>query len=364
MESDVFFVGNVVVAIGIFVYLIFNFIKHHKDERVKHIIFYFILIAGLYFIIGFFSFSWFFDIFGYVELDYLFILALIYLLQSLFLFMVVYHVSKNKKFVYLAISYVLIFFLVFLLGVNFMNYFIIASFLFLLLLFIGLIFREPGFKESGWWGVTYSVVSIILHFLFFFDVSCLCLFNFISNVLFFIFVYYFLKNLEESPPEPLVKKEKGKHYFLIFLSHFIFMIVLINFVFIGTVVLHEFGHLSVGGFYGCEYGKIVYESGFPRTEILCGENVSNMNMIIASALLLPIIVGIVLIFVGGRFLREIALLMIGFNLVISSRDLSDMGFAQNLIVFFVILGVFIAVAGIIYLARSKTEEYIYSISQI
>jgi len=361
MERIVFLV-NFIISLAIFLYVSLNVYKHFRDERVKKVIWYFLLIGFLYLIISIFSFLWFFEILTYVESDFLFIYSLLILLQSLFLFILVYYITNNKRFFYILISYILLFFLVLLLGISFMNYFILASFLFMLFLFIGMVMINEDFRKTGYFGIVYSVVSIICHVLFFLDVGCLCYFNLVSNLFMAVFIWFFLKNLEKSPLS-LDKIDVGgkKSYTLVFLSHFVFMLVLINFVFVGTVVLHEFVHLTVSSFYGCEYGKIVYEGNFPRTEILCSGGAPANPLIIASGLLFPSVLAFVLLFIGGKFLREIGLLMLGFNLVVSYRDFSDLGLSDNLIMFFLILGIFLSVAGIMFLARSKTEEYIYSI---
>jgi len=354
---------NLVVSLAVFVFLFINFIKHHKEDRVKRVIWYFLLIGCLYFIIAIFSFIWSFSILEYIETDFLFIYTLIILLQSFFLFIILYQVMYNRKLFYFLISYIVIFFLVLLLGILYMNYFIVASFLFMLLTFIGLVMTKQNYRVPGYFGIIYCIVSIFLHALFFLNIGCLCYFNVVSNFLFFIFVFYFFRKLEECPPEIVVKKgSRKKNYFIVFLSHFVFMLVLINFIFVGTIVLHEFGHLAVSNFYDCEYGKIVYEGGFPRTEIVCSDPNQDNSFLLVSGLLFPFIIAILLLIVGGKFLREIALLLIGFNLVISFKDFTDLGMHDNIIMFFIILGIFLAIAGIILLARSKTEEYIYSLT--
>ncbi len=361
---EIIFLASFVASLLVFSVVLNYFVRHYREDKIKRVIWYIFLVGFLYLIVSIFSVFWFFSIVEYVKEDFLFIYSLIILLQSLFLFMIVYFVTQNKRFFYLLISYVLVFFLAFLLGISYMNFFLLSSFLFMLILFIGLVLEEFGFRRSGYLGILYAVVSLVLHILFFAGVFDLAYEVFFSGIFFLLFIFYFLKNLEESPPEISLSKNKKRGYFFVFLSHFIFMLVLINFVFIGTVVVHEFGHLSVSSFYGCEYGKIVYDGTFPKTEILCPDDNSHMKVILLGALLFPIVIALFLILVRGKFLKEIGLLMIGFNLVVSSKDFSALGFTDNLIMFFVILGIFMSVAGIVLLARSKTEEYIYSLSNL
>lgn len=350
-----------VVTLAIFVLLTYNYFRNYKEDKLKQSIKYFLFIGLLYLIIAIFSFVWAFSILQYSQGDFLFIYSLVILLQSFFLFIILYDLTKDRKLYFLVVPYVILFFLVLFLGINFMHYFLVASFLFMLLLFFGLVLMKKGYKCSAFLGIFYAVISILFCILFFLDVGDFFYYNLASSVLFLIFIFKFLKNVEECPPEVCIYPEGRKSYFLIFLSHFVFMVVLINFVFVGTIVLHEFGHLTVSNFYDCEYGKIVYDGSFPKTEILCSDASQDNTFLMSAGLLFPLIVSIILILVGGRFLKEMGLLVVGFNLVISFKDFSDLGLSNNLIMLFIILGVFLSVGGIILLARSKTEEYIYSI---
>jgi len=360
---ETIFLLNFAVSMCIVLLLSIKFLKHYRNHQLSKPVKYLFFIGGLYLIIAVFSFLWFFNVLNYVKEDFLFIYSLIVLIQTMFFFIIAYIISQNKKLFYFLIFYLIIFFFVLLLGIHFMALFLVASFLFTLLVFIGLILTKDEFRKSAYFGILYSSFSVFFYVLYFLNIGSCCIYSFLSGVFLFVFLLFFMKNLEENPPSLEEKQEGKRHYFFIFLSHFVFMLVLINFVFIGTIVLHEFGHLGMSSFYDCEAGKIVYEDNFPKTEILCSDLVDN-RFVLLGGLILPLLVSLLLILVGGKFLKEIGLLMAGFNLVVSYQDFLDLGISDNLIMFFIIFGIFLAIAGIVLLARSKTEEYMYSLSQI
>ncbi|MCX6750027.1 MAG: hypothetical protein NTZ83_01065 [Candidatus Pacearchaeota archaeon] len=111
----------------------------------------------------------------------------------------------------------------------------------------------------------------------------------------------------------------------------------------------------------CELERIVYEGNLPHTEILCNDSVNSMNKIIFGGIFLPVIVALLLFFGGGTFMKEISLLIIGFDILISYKDFIDLGFSQNISTFFSIFGGVIILLAIGILAKSRTteEEFIH-----
>jgi len=136
---------------------------------------------------------------------------------------------------------------------------------------------------------------------------------------------------------------------------------LTNFVFIGVLAIHEGGHFFISKLApDCELQRIVYEGNLPHTEILCN-NYTNTNKIIFGGIFLPIIISLLLFFGGGTFMKEISLLIIGFDILVSYKDFLDLGFSQNISTFFSIFGGVIILLAIGILAKSRTteEEFIH-----
>ena len=183
------------------------------------------------------------------------------------------------------------------------------------------------------------------------------LFSLFSNIVFFFLMISFLKDLKKHPPlHREYFKYRKNSVFLAFLRYFIFILILTNFVFIASIAIHEFGHFTVAKFYNCEYNKIVYDDSFPHTETLC-KDLENNSLVVLGGVLLPFFISGILFIIGGKFIRDISLLITGFNLIASNRDLLEMGFSDNLIMAAVVLGIILLIAGISMLARSRTEEW-------
>jgi hypothetical protein len=71
---------------------------------------------------------------------------------------------------------------------------------------------------------------------------------------------------------------------------------------------------------------------------------------------LPILIAILLYFAGGTFIRELSLLIIGFDFIISYQDLLDLGISKNLSIFLSIIGGILILLAIGLLAKSRTSE--------
>jgi hypothetical protein len=173
----------------------------------------------------------------------------------------------------------------------------------------------------------------------------------------------FLKDIKKYPLLHLeYSRHKKKPYLYTFLQYFIFVIILISLVFIGTIGIHEFGHFAMANYYDCEYSRIIYQE-YPVTETIC-KNMGNKDIFLIGGVVSPFLIAILLLIVGGKFIRDIALLMIGFNLIFNYKDLLDLGLTDNLVMTSTIFGVIFLIIGITILARSTTEQYIHGIFEV
>jgi hypothetical protein len=174
-----------------------------------------------------------------------------------------------------------------------------------------------------------------------------------------VFIFFFLLDIRNIQVFSIEKKGRIKksYYFFDFLRYFIFIIILTNFIFVGVLAVHEIGHFAISKLSpNCELERIVYEGNLPHTEILCKNSPESMNKIIFGGIFLPIIIAFLFFIGGGTFMKEISLLIFGFNLLISYKDFMDLGFSQGISTFFSIFGGVIVILAIGILAKSRTTE--------
>jgi len=347
---------NCVISLTIFLFVIIKFIKNYKKTHFKKIFDLFLINSLLYLVFSIILFSWSFNFLNYNSRDFSIIYSLIVFLQTFLLFNVIYLIRKNKKIFYFLFTYLSIFSST-LIHIPISSIILICSFLIILTLFI-LLFSVENFQRISKLGIIYSSFSLIIQLIFLFNKDYYVLLSLISNIFFGFFLFSIIYQIERLPlfcfEQPI--KNIKRSYLLDFLRYFIFIIILTNFIFIGTITVHEVGHLLTSRTFGCEFGKIVYEQGFPHTEILCNDAFNSVTKVILGGILLPILIAILLYFAGGTFIRELSILIIGFNLILSYQDFLDLGISKNLSIFSLIIGCIIIFISIGLLAKSRTSE--------
>lgn len=357
---EVIYLLNLVVSLAISTMLIIIFFKHYHNKEINHVTNKLAIIGLAHFLISILSFLWFFEVMEYASFDFLFVYSLVVLVQTVFLIMI-FSMLYNRKMMLLLVFYALGLFSFLSSNIDFSLSILFISFLLLIVVFILLVDREDFSVKVSYTGLFYSSVSLIFVILDFFGIGSHLFYGFFSGLLFFFLVYCLLFYFDKFPPGPKKEKKnkqnKNKHSFFEVLKYFIFIITIVNLVFIGTVGLNEFGHYSAAKFYDCEYRSIVYggDEG-PHTEILC-KDVSEKRVTLAGVLL-PLIVALFLFIVGGKFIKEIALLTVGFGLLSSYKDLLDLGISDGLVITSSIGGVLFLIIGVILLSKARTEEHV------
>src|SRR3989339_720209 len=314
MEMKILFLLNFIISLGIFIFLSIKSHLFYKTKDYHKISFYFFVIGLLYLFLSLFSFVWFFGFLNYSPEDFLFLYSFLIVFQSLLFFRIIYFMSLHKKLLYLLMFY--------LIGV-------------------------------------YSILGLSFETLLIFQIGNVYLLNLLLNLVFCFFIFIFIKDLQKIP---LVSKEdlnKGpRPPFLVILGHLFFIIIFVNFIFIGTIGIHEFGHFSISKFYNCDYRKIVYEDDFFRTEVLCDGKIDN-SLVLLGGILAPFLLAILLFFIGGKFMKEMAFLLSGFNFLAIAKDLQDFGLSQNLIFAVLLLGGSFLIYGIIIISKLRIEDEVY-----
>lgn len=358
---DFEFLMNFILSFLIFAILSFWSFKNHSKSKTlaKN----FLIIGLANFIISVFSLLWFVDVVNFSNFDFLLIYSSMVFVQGFSLFFVVYRLTQEKRLFYLLSFYSLVFLSILFLDISFMKIFIELYFLFVFLLSLSFLSRKDDYQNIAFFQMGYSGISLLLNIFVLADIENLYFMSLFYSALFIGFIIFLIKYIS-SGPLPLLKKKKVKtSYFFSFLRSFVFVVALINFVFISTVVIHEFGHLIVSYLYNCSSRQIVFSAGFPDTQILCS-NLSSTLYVTLGGILVPLVLGFILFLVDGPFLKEIGLLIGGFNLIISSKDYLQIGLSNNLSLLLVIIGIIFAAGGIIYMAKSKSEEYLYSTKNV
>lgn len=360
--TNILLLLNMVVSLGIALFLILKFIKPNTHPHLKNVFFLFFLI-GLVFLLSSIIFSsWFFGIVSYGFTDILFIYSILTFFEAFLLLLIVYKIRKSKKIFYLLFIYI-IFILSSLIGLNFSNFLLLSSLLLIMILFI-LLISAPNFNRIAKFAIFYSSLSLLLQILLLFENKFSPIVILISNLSFFAFLFFFMKDIKRFPPfdfnePPRIKKGK---YIFDFLRYFVFIVILTNFIFIGVLAIHEGGHFFMSKLNpNCSLERIVYEGNLPHTEILCEGSNGSMNLVIFGGIFLPVIVALLFFFGGGTFMKEISLLILGFDILISYKDFLDLGFSQGISTFFSVFGGIILFLAIGILAKSRTieEEFIH-----
>lgn len=351
---DIFFTINALISLGIFLYLISNFFKHYskKVSKLTHTA---VIIGIGFIIISFISFLWAFDFVKYDYSDYFLIYTIVLLINSIVLFRIVYFLIRKKQLNYILFFYLLGFSAIFSKSFNFLHLISSISFLLILILFVILGSKSRDYEKQSYYGIFYAAVSLIFQFLLFYSLENVFIFSLVSNSLFLVFIVSFIEEIKNNPPHIEREEKKEDNYFLTFIKHFVFIAIITTFIFIGTIGLHEFGHYTLSKLYDCGERRIIFEDDYAHTEILCTE-LPNKEILISSAIIFPFLVAIALFIIGGKFIKEMSSIIIGFNFIASYKDFINLGFSENIGISATILGVIFLIIGIIYLAKSKTEE--------
>ena len=347
------------ISLFILAVIIFYVYKNRENKNYRRIWIYLLLLGLVIFVFLFISLLWFFNIVDYFHNDFIIIFSFLVLIKTIILYLLFYSFLKTKKiflllFVYLSLLIIPIF-SSFFIKTTFSLLLISISFLLMLLIFIKF-YLIDSLKDLGKIGIIYSSLSLIFHFSLFVSPSQIILFFLFSEILFLLFLIKLFGKMEDKKYYFSHTSYKTKSSYLIdLLRHFIFILVFVGIIFVAVSSIHELGHMSVSKFYGCDYQRIIYEQGILYTEILCSELFGNV-MVILGGFLLPVIISILLFLGGGKLIKEVAILILGFNLIISYKDFIELGISKNVAIFSSIIGCLLVLIGIGLFSKSRAED--------
>jgi len=346
---------NIGIFLLIFIMLFANFLRHYINRKVNKIVHFLFIIGIISLFIAIMLLCWWLNLLEYQKRDYYIIYSAYIFLNSLILFFIIYYLTGNRRLLWFLFLYGISFFSL-LSSVSFMDFVMIVSLSFLLFIFLYFSIRFNVYRKAVYAGIFYSSVSLLAAIFNEIFLKNLLLISLIQNAIFIVFLFIFIRELKKSPPVILHKPQKEESYLVSFIKYFVFVVVLANFIFLGTIAIHELGHFAVSKFYNCEYRGIIYQENLPHTELLC-ENHGNNTFLLLGGFLLPFIISLFMFIIQGKFIKEVATLVLGFTLIISYSDFVQLGLSGNIAFILLLTGIFFVVLGIALLAKLRIEEY-------
>lgn len=356
----IYLVASIItILIGIFTF-IFSF-KNFSESHLKRIHFSYLILSISFLIEAFLFFTASLDYIVLSIQDFYFIQLVLLLVRTAILVLIFSIIIGNKNLRYILTLY-LILILVYLFSKNFYGPFFLSSYLILLLTFLISFSFEEFFKVSII-GIIYVVFSAIAFTFTLFYPKGMFILWVLSLILFSILVVRLWLEIIKNKIKIIKNKrvKKPQNFFIEFIRYFVFIILLTNFIFVGTVTTHELGHYSLANFFGCSSSRIVLEGSLPHTEILCqNEDPLTRLVPLIGGILIPILIALIFFFVGGKFITEMGLLVMGFNLIISYNDFLDLGLSSTVGLFLRLFGISIILSAVGLLASSRVDEKNFS----
>lgn len=295
---------------------------------------------------------WTINFFSFTPSDFFIVFSVILIIQTICFLTILYKLKQNKKIFYTLLPFA---FLIPLMSFmpQFIHLAIPTSFFITLLVFLT---TTSIHKKTTKYLILYTSISLFFYLFTLLWTNLIPTLILISSILFLVFIISFLKFLQQTPRQLFPLHNEPESPIIHFLKHLVFIVILTNFIFIGTISIHEFGHLVASSQSDCEETKIIYElKGLPHTEVNC-KNTEDKNFWILGGVLLPLIIAIFFLFCGGKFIKELALQIVGFNLIISYLDFISLGFSETIATFILILGIAIIALSLALLAKSRIEN--------
>lgn len=355
---NILFFVNGLVMLAISFVIIFSFFKYRSLHNVTKVTSRLSIISLLYIVPVVLSFFWFFGFLEYEPTDFLLIYSSLLFFQTFVLFYSFRFLLRDKGIVYLLFSYLLTVFAVFISFKIFLIAVSIFSFFLTIILFVLFSYEAPKFGKAARYGIAYSGISVIANIILIFGVQNYYLFSTISNGLFLVFLFYFLRDIRQYPFNFLRSLAKERSYLSLFIDYFTFVFVLTTLVLMATVGVHEMGHVLASNYFGCDSRTILFEDGqYPYTEILCPDGSMKIYSLLAGPVL-PVIIALALLVFGGKFTKEAGILMIGFDFLASYKDFLELGVSMSLVVASVVIGMIFLFLGIILISKNRMENAI------
>lgn len=340
--------ATLVIFLTILVYLI----KEIRTESLNRKEIPLTILALSYLVFTISLLLWSINFFTFNIADFLIVFSIVLIVQTVCLLIIQYEIKQNKKIFYALLPLALLTPLIIYIP-NSIHLAIPTALFITLLTFLA---TTSLHEKVTRYLILYTTVSLFLYLFAVLWQNLITTLTLISSILFLAFIISFLKSLQfNTQQHPIISKEP-ESLLIHFLKHFVFIIIITNFVFIGTISVHEFGHLLASSQSECEESKIVYElEGLPHTQIKC-EDTSQQNIWIIGGILLPFIIALFLFFSGGKFIKEFSAQIVGFNLILSYLDIIALGFSKAIATFSLVAGIALTTFSLALLVKTRVDN--------
>jgi hypothetical protein len=289
--------------------------------------------------------------FKFTEQKFIIFLSFLIFTSTILLIISLSKIQKNNR-ILNPISFLLLSLIPPIINVSLIHIVIPMSLLVIIMTFLS--FAEDH-KNHITMLIVFSSISLVFYIVSFLSTRTMLLFTAISLSIFLLFITEFLKFLTTKKEIHLQINKKSDSKLIPFLKHLIFIIIITNFIFVGTVAIHELGHAVSAQFSDCEETKIVYElTGLPHTEVKCLDTSQSQNWTLLG-IFLPMGIALLLMFGGGTSIKEISLEIIGFSLMISYLDFQTLGASILFSKIMMSVGVILSSVGLVLLVKSRAD---------
>ena len=339
-------------TLSIFLVILMSLIKEIRTESLNRKEVPLTILALSYLVFTISLFLWSINFFPFNLSDFLIVFSIVLIVQTICLLTIQYEIKQNKKIFYalfpLALALPIVFYIP-----NSIHLIIPITLFITLLTFLTTISLH---KKVTRYIILYTAVSLFLYLFAVLWQNMITTLTLVSSMLFLLFITSFLKSLKFNIQQSPHLSREPESPLIHFLKHFVFIIIITNFVFIGTISVHELGHLLASSQSDCEESKIIYElEGLPHTQIKCTDT-SQQNLWILGGILLPFAIAFFLFFSGGKFIKEFSAQIVGFNLILSYLDIMALGFSKAIATFSLVSGIILATFSLALLVKTRVDN--------
>ncbi|RMD45541.1 hypothetical protein D6829_02040 [Candidatus Pacearchaeota archaeon] len=346
---EIFFLFASIASLFVFIALAYHFVREAFVSHLKKRDLPLIIIALTHLVFSATLFLWAIGKLDFILNDFIQIYSARLLFENLAISILLFRTSHSKKVFLPYISYILAVPMILL---NFSNIHLMIPFS-LFIMVLSFISFSNIHQKIIHTPIPYATISLMAYLVSAINSRLIPALTLLSGVSFFTFTYFFTSTLRKKPEIHHTTESHDTIAFQ-FLKHLLFLIILTNFVFVGTIGIHEAGHAISSKFVSCSNVRVVLEVGaLPYTESNCSKE-GNFIFLILAGMLLPMVVFAILFFAGGKFMKEIAFQIFSFNLIISYKDLLLLGLSNAVSLFILFLGVACSLLSIGILINSRT----------
>lgn len=317
-----------------------------------------------YLIFGILNFAWSLNLVLPNEKDFGLLNTGLVIVSSVLIVYCIHIITQKKSILYLLIAFVMAMFAVSIGSSSSYAIALATSFVLTAIIFVELAsFSNFYLKIASYFGMGYSLTSLLLVVLLFQGYRHHMLFWFIPNSMLALVVwllYLDVKSFGIYGKKKKTKKTAFFYYAAPVLRYIIFISCISAFMLLSTVSIHELGHALSAQYYGCsKYKAVIYDTGPPHTEILC-ESYYNDLVISLAGLAASLVAVLVFVVIDNEFTKEIAYLMFGFGFLISYSDLKGLGISESILLFIALLAlIIIAVSTVSLSAYYLKQQHIF-----